>query len=119
MAKCKVWKRTDGQVSVTNIDFRLKKDNETEDAFIERVSQKLRLRPFYQGAQEFVMDTTDLPKKDKNRRKWRINPQGKVTVDPSIELPEEARRKKLQAIRVKLKTGQALDEEEANLLLGL
>jgi len=114
MAKLKIWKRTDGGVSVTHFDLTKKDANETDEAFIERKSVKLRLRSELQGAVESIVDSSELPVRDENRDKWRINAQGKVFVDHSIELPRERSQRFRASAKAKLMAGQSLTEEEAD-----
>lgn len=114
MSKVKVWKRTDGGVSVTHFDLTKKDAGETDEAFIERKSVKLRLQSNLQGAVESVVDSSELPVRDENRNKWRVNAQGKVFVDQTIELPREARTRKLNSAKAKFISGQALSPEEAD-----
>lgn len=118
MAKVKVWKRTDGGVSITYFDLSKKEQSETDEEFIERKSVKLREVPNLVGAQEFVMDSSKIPNDKANRNKWRLRPDnGAVIVDNTIILPEEARAQKLNAAKGKLIAGQPLTAEEAEELI--
>lgn len=78
MAKVKVWKRTDGGVSITRFDFTKKLADETDEAFIERCSVKLR--PCFVGAEELIVDEKDIPTSRENRNEWHFK-DGKVQVD--------------------------------------
>lgn len=117
MDKVKVWKKTDGSISVTRFAFKEKFVGESESEFIERASAKLRRITSYAGAEEFIMDETDLPIRDKNRPKWRMNPANKVIVDHSVVLPEQVLEAKKNVIRGKLKTGTPLTDEETKILV--
>lgn len=118
MAKVKIWKRADGGVSVTHFDFSKKPEDLTDDEYIELECSKLRLNPKFFGATESILDSSELPPRDEERDKWRLNPQGKVIKDKSVELPKEAKLRKKNSLKVKLKNSLALTDEDLNLLLG-
>lgn len=119
MAKVKVWKRKDGGVSITHFDLSKKNDGEADEEFIERKSVRLRLQTLLEGSEEIIMDSSDLPKRDKDRDKWRLSSnKKKVEVDKSIVLPVEVLAAKKASIKGKLKAGQPLTDDEADFLVG-
>jgi hypothetical protein len=118
MAKVKVWKRPDGSVAVTHFNFNMKREDETDEQFMKRVTDKLKHEhPEFVGYEEHEKESSDLPDRAQ-RSKWRMQANGKLEVDNSIELPEEARARILASAKAKLKAGQPLTEEEANFLIG-
>ena len=70
MAKIKIWKRTDGGVSITYFNFLDKKQSETEEEFIERKSEGLRLNSLLVGAEELIADSSDLTESREFRNDW-------------------------------------------------
>lgn len=117
MAKVKVWNRLDGGVSITHFDFSKKDPGETDDEFIERKSVRLRLDESLQGATETIQDDSELPARDDNRNKWRVNPSGKIFIDSKIELPKEALLRKKNSAKAKLISGQPLSSEEVDAII--
>lgn len=64
-----------------------------------------------------VVDETEIPVRDSNRDKWRIKPNGKIEVDPSVKTKKELQNEKKTVLRSKLKNGQPLTDEDIDLLL--
>lgn len=91
---------------------------ETEDEFIAREFDRIQaVKPHLQGRPVRDKLVTELPADISNRKKWRLKQNGDIFVNNTVELPEEVQNAKKKAIRAKLKSGQALTDEEADILL--
>jgi hypothetical protein len=113
MPKVQIFKRPDGKLSIRYPDFSKKNLGETDEEFIERTSAKPRTYPELQGAEEFILDSSELPAVRKDRGKWRLNAGGKVFVDNSIQSPDEHRNVLINSVKAKLK-GLGFTDEEAD-----
>lgn len=80
MAKVKVFKRKDGKVSIIKFNFSMKNDGESDEDFIERVTAVHRQRQLYSGAEEYVLDESDIPSDRATRDGWNLK-NGKIEVD--------------------------------------
>ena len=112
--KVKVFKRLDGGVTIKHLDIKYQLLGESETDFHERMVRNLRFAPHIIGAEEILMDETDLPVYDsKTRNKWRLHQnKGSVIVDNSVILPEEVRQGFLVSAKAKLKNGAPLTDDE-------
>lgn len=121
MSKVAVVEGVGGEISITRFAL--------EDMVSHRITDEATFRNWYMNRvfpniSFIIIDEADIPKRpdgqwDKSKRnKWRLNAQGKVFADNSIELPTEARARKLNSARAKLISGQPLSVEEADELVG-
>lgn len=81
MDKKLVWERPDGGVSITHLDVRDKLSGESDDDFIIRYSEKLKLSPQFSSSVLSVVDGDKIPSDRSNRNEWSLK-GGKVEVDP-------------------------------------
>lgn len=70
--KVLVWQRLDGGVSVTHLDDRDKLQNESDDQFIQRYSDKLKQDPLLSGSTLNVISSSDVPVDKTNRKHWSL-----------------------------------------------
>lgn len=88
-----------------------------EDQFIAWYMNRV-----FPGVVFSIIGENDIPKDaqgnwDKSERnKWRVK-GGKLKVDKTVELPREAKTKIKNSAKAKLKAGQPLNDDEAELLL--
>lgn len=114
--KVRVWRNPDGSVQVTRFEMKELRPGETEDQLIERsVATLKRDFPIYQTLDFHDKREPDLPNK-KDRQRWRIKQNGDFFIDKDVELPSEAREKIIKSAKVKLKSGQPLNDEEVEAL---
>ena len=94
MAKCRVWYRADGGISVTHADFKFQRPKETDAVFLNRVFTKAGKAELLEGATFDDVDDATLPARDSaTRDKWRKHPSCKgVHVDNTIVTPAELRK---------------------------
>lgn len=116
MAKVIKWTLPDKSIRVTHLFFNKKKEGQSDDEFITEVVTKLkRDRPEFDDYQMEVTEHTFQPLDDNGnkiqRGKWREKSNGKVEVDNSIELPEEAKSRLKNSAKAKLKASGLTDEE--------
>lgn len=74
------WERQDGGVSITHLHSNDMLPGESEDDFITRYSNRLKLDPLFGNSVMSVVLRTDVPNKDENRYAWSVK-NGKVEVD--------------------------------------
>lgn len=75
-----VWERVDGGISITHLDERDKLEGETDEAFITRYTERLKLNPLYGSSVLSVIEDKDIPKDRSERNEWSVK-NGKVEVD--------------------------------------
>lgn len=109
MAKVKVWKKPDGSVATTYFNYNLKRDDETDEAFIER----LTVNSEYAGMDSVILDDSELPSdgvKKLDRNKWRLKANNKLEVDSTIETEDEKRTKLEKKAKAELKKSGLPDD---------
>ncbi len=90
--KARAFERPDGSLIIFYPNYRKQLPTETEAEFLARVyARTMSADPQLAGLSFVDMDQSDVPptvngKKDK-RHAWRLNPQGKIIVDPTVPEP--------------------------------
>lgn len=79
--KVLVWERADGGISVTHLDDRDIRPGETQDDFIQRYSDRLKLDDLFAAATLTVIDSINVPTAEENRQHWSLI-KGAIQVDP-------------------------------------
>ena len=108
---CRVVENTLGSVSVINADMDQKKDDESENKFLNRFFKKTMDKcPRYKG-QPFFDTTTDKLPDDSKRDKWRMKSDKKgIKVDSLVITINE----KIQAILDEIEVEKAMPEGKMN-----
>ena|SRR3990167_1827152 len=94
-----VWERTDGGISITYFDTRDMLPGESEDDFIERMSQKHGAS--MPGAVRSIIQKSDVPSDRSQRNEWALKNK-KVEVDPVKVAAKQAQEAQKQAVFTKL-----------------
>lgn len=105
-----VWEHPDTSVSITHFDSRDIRSGETEDVFIQRHTDRLKLDPNFANATLSIILASDIPVDRSQRVDWSIK-SGKVVVD-SIktavrQAAKDAATNKKTALLGKLKIDEA------------
>lgn len=104
--KVAVWERKDGGVSITHFDTRDMREGETEDQFIVRRTEKLKLDPTYGESKLSLILKTDIPSDRTSRDFWSLK-ANKVQVDQAKVQAKEARKSAKAAVLAKLNISEA------------
>lgn len=112
------FKRPDGSLIITYLSEGDRLLGESDNDFAERIKQKhAQSNPDMLTLPSKVRPFADLPNAvTTNKRKWRENAGNQIFEDGSVELPNEARLRKLNSAKGKLIAGQPLNQEEADVL---
>ena len=92
-----VWERTDGGISITHFDNRDMRQGETEDDFITRFTDRLKLEPVFGSSTMSLISASDIPTDRSERNEWSFI-AGKVKVDPAKVAAKQAKEAERQAI---------------------
>ena len=111
--KVAVWERPDGGISITHFGSEDKRANETDDEFITRHTNRLKLDPAFASYTMTIIPSSDIPTDRANRNEWSLK-SGKVIVDPvKVQAKQDAQAEK-DAVLAKLK----ISKEEFDILKG-
>lgn len=100
MAKCRVFTEPSGNVRVLHPNESLRNGGESDDDFINRIGSQAQSRdPSLAGLPFVDVDRADILALDRSQRhKWRVNPAGRLRVEPTVPDRPHPQQARLDAI---------------------